>query len=301
MNPELMRRFYMKYMPAFVMILVIWIVFAQSCMTFRKADDEMRKEFQQNGVTLKTATEKIEGRHIHYAQTGQDSLPTLAFIHGTPGSWNAFSNYMEDKDLLQKYRMISIDRPGFGYSDFGMAENLQRQSELMSPLFRKLRNGKPIYLIGHSLGAPMIILLFADNPDLFAGLVLISGSVDPAIEKPERWRPLIFNTPLNLFVPGAFKPSNVELWYLKKDLIRLKEAYTKINCPVYFIHGDHDTWVPPGNVSYAKKLLVHAKSIEEHMLPGGNHFIPWTKYKEIKQVLLQLATEDQSSNQTTHR
>jgi pimeloyl-ACP methyl ester carboxylesterase len=210
------------------------------------------------------------------------------FIHGTPGSWNAFSGYLEDKDLLRKYRMISIDRPGFGYSDFGKAENLQRQSELMSPLLHKLDNGKPTYLVGHSLGGPMIILLAADNPGLFAGLILISGSVDPDVEKPEKWRPILFNTPLNLLVPGAFRPSNVELWYLKKDLVKLRDAYAKIYCPVYFIHGDKDSWVPPSNVAYAKKLLVHAPRIEEYMLPGGNHFIPWTKYGEIKELLLRL-------------
>jgi pimeloyl-ACP methyl ester carboxylesterase len=296
-----MKRFFMKSMMILGSILVAWIIFAQSCMTFRKADVEMKKEFEQKGVVLITATEKVDGRNMHYAQTGEDSLATLVFIHGTPGSWNAFSNYLEDKELLQKYRMIAIDRPGFGYSDFGKAENLQRQSELMSPLLHRLNNGKPMFLIGHSLGGPLIILLTADNPHFFAGLVLISGSVDPGVEKPEKWRPLLFNTPLNLLVPGAFRPSNVELWYLKKDLVKLKEAYTKVNCPVYFIHGDKDTWVPPGNVSYAKKLLVHAKSIEEHILPGGNHFIPWTKYKEIKQVLLQLNESTQNNNSTITR
>ena len=293
-----MKRFFMKSMIVFGIILIAWIIFAQSCMTFRKADGEMKKEFESRGVVLKTVTEKIDGRNIHYAQTGQDSLPTLVFIHGTPGSWNAFANYLVDSDLLQKYRLISIDRPGFGYSDFGRAENLRRQSELISPLLYKLDNGQPVYLIGHSLGGPMIILLAADNPNFIDGLVLISGSVDPAIEKPEKWRPLIFNTPLNLFVPGAFKPSNMELWYLKTDLIKLEEAYKKVDCPVYFIHGEQDTWVPPGNVSYAKKMLVNAKSIEEHMLPGGNHFIPWTKYQEIKQVLLRLNDSSQNNNST---
>ena len=292
----MMKRFFMKSMLVFGIILIIWIIFAQSCMTFRKADSEMKKSFQQNGVVLNTKTEKIDRRNIHYAQTGEDTLPTIVFVHGTPGSWNAFADYLQDKELLQKYRMISIDRPGFGYSDFGKAENLERQSQLISPLLQKLKNGKPVFLVGHSLGGPMIILLEADNPGLSSGLVLISGSVDPAVEKPERWRPILFNTPLNLLVPGAFRPSNVELWYLKKDLVKLQESYSKITCPVYFIHGDKDTWVPPGNVSYAKKLLVHSKSIEEHMLPGGNHFIPWTKYREIKQILLQLTSGVSNNN-----
>jgi pimeloyl-ACP methyl ester carboxylesterase len=97
---------------------------------------------------------------------------------------------------------------------------------------------------------------------------------------------LIFKTPLNILIPGAFRPSNKELWYLKKDLVKLKAEFSKINCPVYFIHGASDTWVPPGNVAYAKKLLVNTKNINELMIPGGNHFIPWTKFKEIKDILI---------------
>lgn len=257
-------------------------------MTFRSPDSEMKKKFRENGVDLETVTTKINNRNIHYARTGHDSLPTIVFMHGTPGSWNAFSDYMQDKDLLQHFRMISIDRPGFGYSDFGKAENLERQVELMTPLFYKFDNDKPMFLAGHSLGGAIIIKLAADYPNLFEGLVIISGSLDPGVEKPERWRPLLFNTPLNLLVPGAFRPSNIELWYLKKDLIKLKDYFSKVTCPVYFIHGDKDTWVPPGNVRYAKGLLTNASKIEEVTIPGGDHFIPWTKYQEIKQVLLKL-------------
>jgi pimeloyl-ACP methyl ester carboxylesterase len=195
---------------------------------------------------------------------------------------------MRDPDLLQRYRMVSIDRPGFGYSDFGNPEHLDRQSQLMSPVLVDLNNGKPIYLAGHSLGGPMIVQLAADNPKMFSGLIIISGSVDPAEEKPEKWRPWLFKTPLNIFVPGSFRPSNEEMWYLKKDLVKLKSEFSKIYCPVYFIHGAEDTWVPPGNVEYAKKMLVNTSNISELIIPGANHFIPWTKYKEIKQVLLTL-------------
>jgi pimeloyl-ACP methyl ester carboxylesterase len=271
-----------------LLLLIVWVILAPGCMTFRKADKDMIQSFQKKGVALHLSTQKIESRKIHYAITGSDTLPTIVFIHGTPGSWDAFAGYMQDSLLLRQYRMISIDRPGFGYSDFGEAEHLVRQSELMSPVLKQLNNGKPMYLAGHSLGGPMIIQLAADNPALFKGLVMISGSVDPAEEKPERWRPWLFKTPLNMFVPGAFRPSNRELWYLKKDLVQLQPQFSKINCPVYFIHGAADTWVPPGNVAYAKKLLVNAPGIHELMIPGANHFIPWTKFKEIRDVLLKL-------------
>ncbi len=273
---------------AILQVIVAWVFIAPGCMTFRNADSVMADRFKQKGVTLTTTYQKVERTNIHYAKTGSDSLPTIVFIHGTPGSWDAFAGYMMDSQLLQHFRMVSIDRPGFGYSDFGKVFPLKKQAELIEPVLEKLQNGKPMFLAGHSLGGPLIIQLAADEPKYCYGLIIISGSVDPNIEKPEKWRPLLFKTPLNFLVPGAFKPSNEELWYLKKDLVKLKDEFARITCPVYFIHGDADTWVPPGNVEYARKLLVNTNTIGELMIPGGNHFIPWTKFDEIKKVLLDL-------------
>src|SRR6187402_1178611 len=184
----MLKRRIMKIFIVVGMILIVWLVLAQSCMTFRVADAEAKQKFAEKGVTLKTNTIVVEKHHIHYAQTGSDSLPTIFFVHGTPGSWDAFSGYLQDSLLLQKFRLVSIDRPGFGNSDYGKPENLARQSQLMSPLFKQLQNGKRYFLAGHSLGGPMIIKLAADNENMFSGIVVISGSIDPYEEKPERWR-----------------------------------------------------------------------------------------------------------------
>src|SRR5882757_6512126 len=143
--------------------LLLWLILAQSCMTFRKSDADARKAFTAAGVTITLAKIIVDGRTIHYAMTGNDSFPTLFFIHGSPGSWDAFQEYMKDPDLLQKYRMVSVDRPGFGQSDYGSPEHLGRQSELISPLFTVLDNHRPKFLIGHSLGGPMVVKLAADN------------------------------------------------------------------------------------------------------------------------------------------
>lgn len=286
----------MRSAMVFVLIIVVWVLIAPGCMTFRKADRVMIDQFRKNGVELKMVYEKVEGSNIHYAKTGYDSLPTIIFIHGTPGSWDAFAGYMRDAELLSQFRMISIDRPGFGWSDFGKVYHLKKQAELIEPVLEKLQNGKPMYLAGHSLGGPLIIQLAADRPEFCHGLIMISGSVDPAIEKKEKWRPWLFKTPLNYLVPGAFRPSNEELWYLKKDLVRLKDEFARITCPVYFIHGAADTWVPVENVEYARKLLVNVNTIGELIIPGGNHFIPWTKYAEIKNVLMTLSPKHEVQN-----
>jgi pimeloyl-ACP methyl ester carboxylesterase len=270
------------------LFLLGWLLLAQSCMSFRKSDADEKKEFAKDRVELRTATIKVEGRHLHYAFTGNDTLPTIFFIHGSPGSWTAFAEYMKDSLLLKKFRMVSIDRPGFGFSDYGQPQHLDVQSLWISRLFPLLANHKPMFLAGHSLGGPLVIKLAADNPQIFSGIVVISGSIDPAEENPEKWRPILFNTPLNYFVPGAMRPSNEELWYLKTDLVYLKKDFSKISCPVYFIHGAKDTWVPPGNVDYGKKLLINSPKVEETLIHGANHFIPWTKFTEIRSVLLKL-------------
>jgi pimeloyl-ACP methyl ester carboxylesterase len=270
------------------LFLLSWLLIAQSCMSFRKSDAEEKTEFAKKQIELRTETIQVDGRHIHYAIAGNDSLPTIFFIHGSPGSWDAFAQYMMDSLLLRKFRMVSVDRPGFGNSDYGQPQHLDVQSFLISPLFLQLANHKPMFLTGHSLGGPMVIKLAADNPCVFSGLVVISGSIDPAEEKPEKWRPWLYKTPLNYLVPGAMRPSNEELWYLKKDLVLLEKDFSKITCPVYFIHGEMDDWVPPGNVEYGKKLLVNAQDVEVSLIPGANHFIPWTKFTEIRAVLLKL-------------
>jgi len=258
-------------------------------MKMRISDTEAKKQFAAAGVTLRTETFDVNGFKLHFVETGNDTLPTLFFVHGSPGSWDAFSVYLKDSDLLAKYRMISIDRPGFGYSEFGDAKNLSDQSKIISPLFQHIQNGKPMYIIGHSLGGPMIVKLVADNPTVFSGMVILAGSVDPAEEAPEKWRGFLKKSGLQYLLPGAFRPSNNEIWYLKKDLTPLAKQFASITCNVWIIHGNKDKFVPVGNAAYAKKMLVNAKSVDVTILDGAPHFIPWAPwYKNVKKVLLQL-------------
>ena len=270
-------------------LFTFWLVQAQRRMKFRETDEEAKKEFQELGLTLVTKTIYEEGFDLHYVQIGSDTLPTLFFVHGSPGSWNAFKRYLQDKDLIRHYRMVAIDRPGFGFSEFNNARNLTEQTRIIDHLLTSIRNDKPIFLVGHSLGGPLIVKLYLDNSSLISGLVILAGALDPKSEKPEKWRPLLFKTPLNYFVPGAMRPSNEELWYLKKDLQVLDKELDKVFCPVWIVHGDKDSLVPVSNTAYAQRKLTNAKSVEITILRGANHFIPWTHFAEIKGLLLEIS------------
>lgn len=277
-----------RLLKGFLILITVWLVLAQCTMKFRMPDKKAKEKFSASGVDLTIKTDTILEFNIHYAITGNDSLPTLFFVHGSPDGWIRYEKFMRDKDLLPKYRMISIDRPGFGYSEFGEAKNLEDQSKLITPLVKSLQNGKPMYAIGHSYGGPVIVKLQVDNENLFSGLVLLAGSVDPALEKPERWRYIMKLPPLNYFLPGAFRPSNVELVYLKKDLKDLDKEWDKITCPVWILHGNKDTFVPVENSDYAKKKLTNAKSVEVKILAGADHFISDNRYEDVKEVLMRL-------------
>src|SRR5206468_5756582 len=131
------------------------------------------------GVTLHSNRVTVNGHHLHYVYSGNDTLPVLVFVHGSPGSWSAFEKYLKDSALLKHFHMIAIDRPGFGYSDYGEAEHLDEQAKLIGSLLHQLKTDKPMFLIGHSLGGPLIIELAYNNPDLINSLVILAGSVDP--------------------------------------------------------------------------------------------------------------------------
>lgn len=279
----------MKTFIVLTIILFLWILMAQSCMMMRTTDINASASFKSKNVNFKIEDFKSKGRTIHYVQTGNDTLPTLYFIHGSPGSWNAFEDYLKDSLLLLHYRMISIDRPGFGYSDFGKAMNMHDETKLIIEMLKKVDNKKPVALIGHSLGGPCVLKIGANNSGIdIRYLLILAGSVDPAQEKPENWRIPLDHTILRYLIPGALRPSNAELLMFKKDVFDLLKDFPKVTSNVIIMQGDKDVLVPPENSVFAQKKLINAKTIEMIWFKGENHFIPWTKYNDIRNKLLLL-------------
>jgi pimeloyl-ACP methyl ester carboxylesterase len=281
-------RFKVKKRFVALAVLGSYVIFCQACMTMRTSKRETKTFFKDANVPYVDSTAMINGNPIHFIKTGNENLPTLFFIHGSPGSWDAYKDYLKDSLLLQKYRMIAIDRPGFGRSDFGRAENLQTQSDWITAFIENERNGKPFVLIGHSLGGPVVAKLGTMHPDWYSHLVILSGALDPDAEKPETWRRYLMAKPIRWLIPGALRPSNDELWFLKTDLTELQPELKKITAPVTVIHGTKDNLVPYRNVDFIVREFTAAKSIDVHTIENANHFIPWEHFAEIRKVLLDL-------------
>lgn len=270
-----------------ILPVLVFCLLLQGCLTMRKSDSRAVHDFQKHDISLHTRTLCIGGRSLHFASVGSDSLPTIVFIHGSPGSWTAFDRYLKDPTLRSRFRMIAIDRPGYGYSDYGRALNIQQNCDLIASFIDSVKNTKPLFLVGHSLGAAIVPILAADHPDLFTAIVILAGPLDPDAEPKE---PLVkpFTKPsLRWMIPGALRQANEEEYYFQTDVLAFKDKLPRIKCRVYVIHAANDAIVSVKNVSYIRRTFTSAH-VSDTILPSGGHLILWNHSAYIMRVLSEL-------------
>jgi pimeloyl-ACP methyl ester carboxylesterase len=232
----------------------------------------------------------VEGVSMNYAEIGSDSLSVAFFVHGSPGSWSAFLDFMKDTSLLKKVKMVAVDRVGFGDSDFGDAEkSLAVQAELLKPIVAKYKKlGKKIILIGHSLGGPLIARMAMDYPELIDNLIIVAGSIAPELEPNEKWFRIPMEIiPIRFLVPASFRASNHEILYLKPELEKMLPLWKNIRQSVIVIQGGKDMLVSPKNADFAEKMLVNATSLKVERVDTMNHFVPWSHPQLIKKAILE--------------
>lgn len=275
----------LKRMAIAIALFAIIPYLISGCFSFRMSPKEVKQYYA--GVPVKPTLTKVktETWDINFAQIGADTLPMVIFIHGAPGSWSAFRAYLKDSNLYSIAHLISVDRPGYGYSDFGRVEpSLEKQSELLSILFKYNKSNKPVILVGHSLGGPVAARMAMDYPDKVGGLILVAPSIDPDLE-PKEWYRLPLSLPLVRWIlPVSFDMTNREIYHLKDELTFMLPMWPKIKSPTIVIQGENDDLVDPGNAEFAEKMITNAP-VEVVFRKNTDHFIPWTKPQLIDDAI----------------
>lgn len=257
------------------------------CVTFRERPKVITSYFAAHNVEGSLGTYYSDNRKMHYAQTGVEGRPVVVFVHGSPGSLSAFVPFLVDSSLLNKAQLISIDRPGFGYSQYGQGEkSLAAQAAVIRDLLVQKKGNQPLILVGHSLGGPLVARVAMEYPHLIDGLVVVAGSIDPDLEPNEAWFRAPLATPfLRWILPGSIRASNYELYHLKPELEMMVPNWKFIRCPAVIIHGKRDNLVPFGNVAFAEKHLDPSKT-KYITHDGARHFIPWEQPEMITDGVL---------------
>lgn len=230
------------------------------------------------------ALPSMPGHTISYLQAGDPAGPQLILVHGTPGSADGWADYLLNPP--PGMQVLALDRPGFGQS--GPPDAMPRLAEQAAAVDALMaRDGRPVVLLGHSLGGPVVAQVAADHPGHVRGLVLLAASLDPAQEKIHPMQ-FVGDWPgVRALLPRVLRNANVELMALKPELQALAERLPKIQAKVVIVHGTLDDLVPVANVPFMQTRLLGARCVQTVLLEGRNHFLPWNSQPVVRDAVRQ--------------
>lgn len=268
-------------MNPFYRIIFVWLL-VFSCSFYFKCTTEKKETNEPNKIKL--VKYKIEANTIQYAAVISNKKKLILFIHGSPGSWSAFSKYLEDPELQKEAILISVDRFGYGGSMPGLPElAIGNHARYIKPILEKYN--LPTLVVGHSYGGPVALRLAMDYPERITSILLLAASIDPKLEE-VRWYQKAANYKLVRFIlPGSIDVCNQEILPAEFELEKMKHLWKYLKTPMTVIQGDDDSLVPPGNADYAEKMYPDKSKLK--IIRGDmNHFIPWNQYELVKKEIL---------------
>lgn len=244
---------------------------------------------------------------IYYHKAGEGE--TILFLHGWGGSSKSFFNLQEL--LSKRYNTISLDLPGFGKSDIPhSAWRVEDYVNFTLAFLRKFEI-KKCWLIGHSFGGRVAIVLAAKHPEKFSGLVLISAAGikhgrstrGEILRLLASWGNYATSLPFLRTLKEHtryvfYKIIRRQDYYLAKGVMKdtmkqvieedLTPYLSRIKTKTLIIWGDKDT-ITPIHDAFVMKRKINDATLE--IIKNGSHYLPRKYYKElfdhIKRFILQ--------------
>jgi pimeloyl-ACP methyl ester carboxylesterase len=121
---------------------------------------------------------EVDGVRLHYVVRGEG--PPLVMLHGLGSMVQELALSPLFELAAARYRVIAIDRPGYGHSTRPRRRwwGPQAQAELLHRMLGQLGIERPI-VFGHSFGATVAAAMALAHPKALRGVVLASGYYFP--------------------------------------------------------------------------------------------------------------------------
>lgn len=288
------KRFY------FSIAFIGFLVFAYDFLEFRQTNIALKQELRQNPLHLEASIDFYQEpqRRIRYVEIGDDSKALIVFIHGAPSSISFWQTLLTDSVLLSNAKLMAVDRPGYGYSNYGKPEvSIKEQARLIASILKeKRRFFRKIILHGSSYGGTVAARIAMDYPNLIDGLLLQSASLEPGAETTYDITYPTTHWALEWLIPGSFKVANHEKLTHRQQLELMRPLWDRIVAPTIILQGGADGLIFPSNAEYALQQLVNACSVELQIAPESGHDLLWTRRGLLVASLMKLVGDTTYAN-----
>jgi pimeloyl-ACP methyl ester carboxylesterase len=118
---------------------------------------------------------RVDGTELAYRSWGSHGMPVVLLGGFIEPAWVW---HRVGPLLGHTHRVYAVDLPPFGYSQRRGPYTLAHWADLVRGFEQRLALRRPV-LVGHSLGAALVVLLAADHPGSTSGIVLLDGDARP--------------------------------------------------------------------------------------------------------------------------
>lgn len=264
-------------------LLVVFLIAIQ--FVFKSSSDVTIKEELKNITLTHHKFNNYNYRKISTFQRLDTTIPTLVFVHGSPGSMLDFKAYFKDTTLIKKANLISYERVGYGIDNIGEIQTLNSEVELLNSITETLPISNTI-LAGYSYGGPIALA----SKKKYKKVVLLAPAVYSEVE-PMFWFLNFYKWKATRWLmPKILQGASKEKMQHQDELRKFQEKWSDNPSEIHVVHGDEDWIVPYSNSEFIQQQF-DSSQLELVTLKGVGHDLIWSNFEDIKSEFLKVIEE----------
>jgi pimeloyl-ACP methyl ester carboxylesterase len=243
---------------------------------------------------------------MYFEESGNKAASTIVFIHG-----GGISGWMWGKqvDYFKEYHCLVPDLPEHGKSINEGKISIRDSAHRIAELIEKHASGGKAHVVGHSLGAKVVVELLSIRPDLIDHAIVASALFKPVPLMKLTHKPFVyklttsllkikwltsltvkqFNFPNKIYEDNCireFQGMTADTLYRIYDELyqnlNLPAGLQKANVPTLVIAGEKELKAMRQSVAEIVDSLPNAKGI---LIKNGSHTYPWVLYDDFNKIV----------------